>query len=64
MKRISKAEAVKAINSVDALEIIFEEISRNDTNTNKQSQLRRFSAEVQKQVKDDRDILLIAVKVK
>lgn len=64
MKRISKAEAVKALNNVDALEIILEEISRNDTATNKQSQLRRFAAEVQKQIKDDRGILLVAVKVK
>jgi hypothetical protein len=64
MKRTSKAEAVKAINNVDALEVILEEISRTDTSTNKQSQLRRFSTEVQKQINDERDILLIAVKVK
>ena len=64
MKRVSKADVIKAINSVDALEIIFEEIRRSDTTPNKQSQLRRFNAEVQKQITDDRDVLLIAVKVK
>jgi len=64
MKRISKAEAAKVINNADALEIILEEIDRNDTSSNKQSLLRRFSAEIQKQIKDDRNILLIAVKIR
>ena len=64
MKRVSKADVIKAINSVDILEIILEEISRSDIAANKQSQLRRFNAEVQKQINDERDVLLIAVKVK
>lgn len=64
MKRVSKADAIKALNNVDALEIILEEISRSDTDANKQSQLRRFNAEVQKQMNDERDVLLIAIKNK
>jgi hypothetical protein len=64
MKRVSKADAIKALNNVDTLEIIYEDISRKESATNKQSQLRRFSAEVQKQINDERDVLLIAVKVK
>lgn len=64
MKRVSKSEAAKVINNTEPLEIILEEINRNDTTPNKQSQLRRFNAEVQKQIKNDRDVLLIAVKVK
>jgi len=64
MKRVSKADVIKALNNLDALEIILEEISRSDSAANKQSQLRRFNAEVQKQINDDRDVLLIAVRVK
>ena len=64
MKRVSKVDAEKALRESNALEIIIEEISRSDTASNKQSQISRFTAEVQKQVKDDRDVLLIAVKIK
>lgn len=63
-KRISKSAAIKSINDADALEIVFKQISRNDQSSTKRSQLNRFAHEVQKQIQDERDIILISVKVK
>ena len=63
-KRISKSDAVKAINDTDALEIVFEKISRSEQTSTKRSQLTRFTSEVQKQIQDERDVILISVKLK
>jgi hypothetical protein len=64
MKRVSKPEAERSLKDADALEIITEQISRSDTTSAKLVLLSRFSAEVQKFIKEERDILLIAAKVK
>lgn len=63
-KSISKSEAVKAINNADALEVLLENIDRNETSSSKKTKVNRFINHIQKQVKDDRDVILIAVKVK
>lgn len=63
-KSISKTEAIRMIKDTDLLEIIFEQIDRGASSTSKQSTLNRFVAEVQKQVKSDRDLKLFAVKVR
>jgi len=63
-KRISKTDATKIIKETDALEVLFEAINRADTSSSKQSALNRFIQEVQKQIKDERDVLLFSVKVK
>lgn len=63
-KRISKTDATKIIKVTDALEVLFEAINRADTPSSKQSALSRFIQEVQKQFKDERDVLLFSVKVK
>ena len=64
MKRVSKSEADKALRDTDALEIIVQQISRSDTASAKLNLLSRFSTEVQKMVKDERDVLLVAVKIR
>lgn len=63
-KIISKTEAVKIINQLDELEIVHEAIDRAEAVPSKQNKLSRFITSVQKQIKDDRDVVLIAVKVK
>lgn len=63
-KRISKSDAAKIIKETDALEVLFEAINRADTTSSKQSALNRFVSAVQKQIKDERDIKLISIKVK
>jgi len=63
-KRISKSDALKAIRDTDALEVIYDEIERRDSASTKQSALNRFVSEVQKQIKDERNVKLIAIKVK
>jgi hypothetical protein len=64
MKRVSQLEAERTLKDADALEIITEQINRSDTASAKIMLLSRFSAEVQKLIKEERDILLIAVKVR
>ena len=64
MKRVSKQEAERALRDANTLEIIVEHINRCDTPSAKLILLSRFSTEVQKLIKEERDILLIAVKIR
>ena len=63
-KSVSKSEAIKIINQVETLEVLLEAIDRNETVPSKQTKIARFINSVQKQVKDERDVILIAIKVK
>jgi hypothetical protein len=63
-KIISKSELVKILNQVDSLEILIETIDRNETVPSKQTKITRFINLIQKQVKDERDEILLAIKVK
>ena len=63
-KVISKSELLKTINAIEALQIVIEAIDRNETKSSKQSKINRFINDVQKQIKDERDIILIAIKLK
>jgi hypothetical protein len=63
-KSVSKSEAVIAINSTDALQVLLEKIDRNESASSKQIKLNRLISEIQKQVKDERDIVIVSVKVK
>jgi hypothetical protein len=64
MKRVSKSEAERLLKDTDPLEIVIEQIHRSDTASVKLILLSRFSTEVQKLIKEERDIFLIAVKIK
>jgi hypothetical protein len=63
-KSISKSEAIKIINSVEALEVLIQKIDRNETSSSKQTNLNRYIDDVKKQIKSERDIILISVTVK
>lgn len=63
-KSISKSEAVKIINSVEALEVLIQSIDRNETTSSKQTKVNRFINDARKQIKAERDVILISVKVK
>ena len=63
-KIISKSELTKILNQVDSLEILIENIDRNETIPSKQTKLTRFINLIQKQFKDERDEILLAIKVK
>jgi hypothetical protein len=63
-KSVSKSEALTAINSTDALQVLLEKIDRNESSSSKQIKLNRLISEIQKQIKDERDILIVSVKAK
>ena len=63
-KKISKSEAVKEINQAESLEVLIEHIDRNEPSSNKQSKISQFLSAINRQVKDERDVILISVKVK
>jgi hypothetical protein len=63
-KSVSKSEAVKAISSADALKVLLETIDRNESTSSKQAKVNRFINEIQKQIKDERDLVMVSVKVK
>jgi hypothetical protein len=63
-KVISKTELIKELNKVEALEIILETIDRHESTSSKQSKVSKFQSTVQKQIKDERDVILISIKVK
>jgi len=63
-KPVSKSEAIRTINAIEALEVLLDTIDRNETASSKQSKVSRFINDMQKQIKDERDIILIAIKAK
>jgi hypothetical protein len=64
VKSVSKSDAVKLINSVDALDVQLEVIDRDETTPSKMTKINRFIAELNKHVKDERDVVLVSVKVR
>ena len=63
-RSVSKSEAVTAISSTDALQVLLEKIDRKESSSSKQIKVNRLINEIQKQIKDERDILIVSVKVK
>jgi hypothetical protein len=63
-KIISKTELTKVLNAAEPLEIILEVIDRNETTSSKLTKVNRFVNEAHKQVRDERDVILITIKVK
>jgi hypothetical protein len=60
-KSVSKSEAVKTINSVEALEVLLETIDRNESTSSKQTKVNRLISDIRKQVKEDRDLIIVSV---
>lgn len=63
-QKTSKRDAINAIQNSDPLEILLERINRSENESSKKQRLNTFTAAVQKQIQDQRDVILIAVKVK
>ena len=63
-KSVSKSEAIKTITETEPLEVVLEIIDRNETTSSKQAKVSRFINDIQKQIKEERDVILIAVKEK
>ena len=63
-KTISKTDAVKTINEIETLEVLYEHIDRNETISSKNTKLNRLINLINKQIKDDRDISIFSVKAK
>jgi len=63
-KSVSKSDTVKLIHSVDALDIQLEVIDRDETTPSKITKINRLIAELNKHVKDQRDVVLVSVKVR
>ena len=63
-KKTSKREAINTIDKSDPLEILLERVDRLASEPSKKQRLDRFTSDVQKQIQDQRDVILIAIKVK
>lgn len=63
-KKVSKNEIIKLVNQSEMLDAITQTIDRNDSTSQKQSDLNRVIQDIQAKIKDDRDILIIAIKIK
>ena len=64
MKRYTKEELQRQISSLDLLEVIVEEISRKYPDSKKESQRLAFERKVREFIKDQRDLVLVAIKLK
>lgn len=63
-KKISKRELQRQLEQIEALEVITGSINRNESSSSKKSKLSMFQRAAQAQIDEDRDVLLITVKVK
>ncbi len=63
-KKVSKSEIIKLVNQSEMLDAITQTIDRNDSTSKKQSDLNRVLQDIKDQIKDDRDILIIAIRIK
>ena len=63
-KKVSKNEIIKLVNRSEILDAITLTIDRNDSASRKQSELNRIILDIQDQIKTERDIVIIAIRVK
>lgn len=63
-KKVSKTDIVKEINKLDVLEVIQETVLRSDPAPHRQAKISAFTKKAKEQVADDRDVLLISIKIK
>ena len=64
MKQLSKAELLRQLNKVDVLEVITELVQRSQPDPHRQAKISAFTKKVKEQVAEDRDVLLISIKIK
>ncbi len=63
-KKVSKSEIIKLVNQSEMLDAITQTIDRNDSTSKKQSDLNRVIQDIKDQIKDERDILIIAIRIR
>jgi|GEM_PF-2057714 len=63
-KIISKADLIRQINKIDALEIVAELVIRAQPAPHRKVTISKFIKEIEKHIQDERDVLLISVKIK
>lgn len=64
MKRYTKEDLIKQASRLDILEVIVEEISRKYPDSKKESLRREFDRAANDFIKDQRDVVLAAIKIK
>lgn len=64
IKNISKRDLLKKIENSEPLEILIEEIDRSSSDSKKNSKLSSYIRGVKSQIKDQRDVILVSIKVK
>jgi hypothetical protein len=62
--KITKSTIVKRINEVEILDSKLLYVNRTCSTSRKQSDFRKFIQEVEEMIKEERDVLLIAIKCK
>ena len=63
-KKVSKNEIIKTVNQAEILDALTQTIDRNDSVSRKQSDLNRVIQDIQGAIKNERDILIIAITLK
>jgi hypothetical protein len=63
-KKVSKEAAINAIKKIEALEIALAEVDRNENTSVKRQKVAAFSKLLDEYLKSERDLVLVAVKVK
>ena len=64
MKQLSKAELLRLLNKVDVLEVFTEIVQRTQPDPHRQAKISAFTKKAKEQVAEDRDVLLISIKIK
>ena len=64
MKKKTKQELQQQITKIDPLEIVVEEICRSESASAKRSKQNEFASKTATFIADERDVLLIAIKIR
>lgn len=64
MKSKSKTDLISQIQKIDLLEFTSRQIQKKSLPSSKKSELTKFIAEASSYIDDERDVLLIAIKVR
>ena len=59
-----KIDLTSTINKIDLLEVALHQIKKSDSSAAKKSQYDKFARDALSYVKDERDVLLIAIKIR
>ena len=64
VRTLSKKDLLRHLEKLDVMEIVIQAVDRSDSNSKKLSKLSEFQRAAKAQIDDERDVLLISVKVK